>query len=327
MNRLLVCIILAGASTAVLAAPPAQPAAPTAPAAQKQAQKEAPPAAPFDFTFATPDKLSFADFPKVELRAATSATFIGFQFGTGKLDVAYICFDTVDPHEIHDRAYFHVAGSTNPPAAERGRNVQERQARNVKFAREKPQRFEFPVLRSRMGENELMFKIACTYGHGNKANLHMTAEAVIRGAKGSANCALHANLSNFAVPSPNEIKVIQLIGPPALNLYENTRVNPPSVRPYVSIGDSVLMEPLRGMDRNFELQVRPKGGDKFVEKAKVEIKIPEYSGLGEAGAGETHQLKTNKPGEYEVLAAIDLGPFGPLSAKTSVPVAPKLKAK
>lgn len=328
-----VVLFLACAACAALSN--AAPAPDTKPAGQAPAggapahggQKEAPPANGFDFKFDTPEKKSYADFPSVELRAATSATYIGLQFGTGKTDVAYICFDTVDPKEIHDRAYVHIAGSTNKPFVERGHNVEVKRQKNVKIAKEKPQRFEFPPIRTKIGDNDVAYRITCVYGHDNKANLHLTAEAVIKG-KSSGACALHANLSNFAVPAPNEIKVIPLLGKPAMHIYPNTKVNPPVFRPFIGVSESVLLEPQKGMDNSFTVEIRQKGGEgKVAEKGKLPIKIPEYSGLGDAGAGDNYIPKISKPGDYEVIASIHLGPLGEVSGKTTIPVAPKSKAK
>ena len=190
--------------------PPATtpPAAPQAPApllppgqsahtARGVQKTEAVPAAAPKFTFEKPDDISCKNFPEVELKTPNLATYIGLQFGTGKQDIAYICFDTENAQKVHDRAFWYVASSTNKPVMEHGRGEAVQQNRNVKVGtKEKPQRFDFPILRAKIGDADVLYKITCVMGHEARANCHMTAEVAYKQGKSQCSFMLHGNLSD-----------------------------------------------------------------------------------------------------------------------------------
>lgn len=316
-------------ATALLAAAAAS-AAPTAPGQQSGGTPGKAAAAPPDFTvtYAAPDKKSYADFSAPGMRTPSQASFVGLQYGTGKTEVAYIVFDPADAQSVPDRAYIFFAGSTNPPVPVRGRTEPAKQQRNVKVAQIRGERFALPPLRARINSFDLQYKIEIVCGQGARANVHMTAETSLKAEKPVA-FNLHANLSNICVPVPNEIKVIPLFGKPALQIHVHDKVNPPWIRPYVHIGESLLLEPIRGMDSSFALELKSKETGKTTDKGKLKVEIPPFSGVGESGAGAQHELKGAKAGTYEAHASMDLGPLGYPSVfvPVNVPVPVKEKKK
>lgn len=325
-------LLLAALAAATLRA--AEPVTKPAPAAGQQPAKprtalpKEKEAEPFTATYAAPDKKSFADFPNPAARAAQQNSYIGFQYGTGKTEVVYVAFDPETAQDIPDRAYVFHAGSTNPPIAIRGRTEQVKPQKNVKTKPLKPERFELPVLRARIGNADVQYHITATCGHSARANVHVTIETIYKTDK-TAAFILHGSLGNTCVPVPNEIKVLPLLATPELHIHINDKVVPPWIRPYVAIGEHFVLEPGKGMDPAFVLELKNKETSKVTDKGKHIVKIPPYSGAGESGAGENYELKGAKAGKYTATASIDLGPLGYPSVFTdiTVPVPSKEKKK
>lgn len=341
--------------------PPAAPGAgQQAPATNATVQRPGPPGQPpggkkgdelraptIKLTFEKADPLAAANYPKCELKQPNSATYIGFQFGPTKRDVVYCCFDADDPKDIHERCWWFVVGTNATPVAkvENSKALQVHAARGVKVAKEKPREFELPVLRSKFGDVEVMYKITLTYGLEQKHLLHVSTLTQFRDADGKSLCTFQGQLAEEIAPVPNEIKVIPLIEMPVIENYIYTRANPPWVRPYLRAGKSFIMSPGNGMDEAFEVVIRQKpdplakveparpgatatraDGPKIVEKMKLAVKLREHSRPGESGDGLPIQLKGLKAGQtYDVETQIDLGPFGTLKGAATVAVPGKIK--
>lgn len=306
--------------------PPGQPGAPQQPSAAKKVEGPTPPR--LTLNYAKPDVMAYTAFPTVELRTPNSATYVGIQFGTGKQEVIYICFDAEEMPKIHDRAWWYVAGGTNPPKPmlEKAQDEKVKMAKNVKIPKDKPQLFEFPPLHSRIGDTEVLSKISATYGFEQKASLLLDIDVVLKEPKGRAAFNLKGGAIDVAVPMPNEIKVIPLLTQPTLRIYEYLRVNPPWIRPYIAMTNRFVVQPINGMDDSFAVQVRVKGEGKVIDKGKLPVKIPDHAYVAESGAGQNYPLKSLRPGNaYEIETSIDLGPFGDLSGTTTITMPGKVK--
>lgn len=361
MKRLMLIVIACACATARAATTPAAPGAgatppaggtpaagghgaapaqhsPAAPQPGGRGQKSEAPAEPtIKIAFEAPPVKPYTEFPSVELKTPNLATYIGLQFGPGKQDVAYVCFDTESKEKIHDRAFVFVP-STNAPKATpiRGHNDDVKAGgamKGGKTTKEKPQRFELPLLHSKIGDNELTSKVTLTYGIDKSANLNLDAEIFIKEPKGKMSFGVHGSLADVCVPMPNEIKVLPLLGAPTMQIYEDLKVNPPMVRPYLTIGEKdkarFILDPQSGMDDFFTIQVTQHGeagNDKVIEKTKMPIKIPLHSSPGQNGAGDSQPIKGLKGGNnYTVEASIHFGPFGTFSEKTDIKMPGKVK--
>lgn len=237
------------------------------------------------------------DIPELNLRAAEAAAYLGMQYGPGRNETIYFCFDTKSKDELRDTIFIYSPGD------EAFKNTVRQKALKKKVAGEYIAGYKKIELSARFGVIEAHYGIrfACHSGRARELGVTIDVDLAARDAKGSF--VLYGEPTDL-VYGEGVVNVRGILDLPVLWV----GLDPASAKPRL-IGDLKMSRmklcPKRGMESAVRITVIDEQAGTKEEENSVKLSEDMF----EQEYGIIYNLAKLESGrKYIIRAAIDLGP-------------------
>lgn len=259
------------------------------------------------------DPLQSGRIPNLQLRVASLAVYMGFQYGPGKDEVVYLAFDTKSAQDSRDVMFVYSPGAPEfkTPSKVAGFKKTAGDVRMVSFKKFK--------LKTNVGSITADYEMdSSMLGTATNA-LAMTISASLSKGDTKSRFLLYGQEFDL-VQGDAIVNVKGILDMPVLWVSLDLTGGAPQLVGNLNMSNMKLV-PKEGMDTRVALTIKDANGE-VVQRDSVKLDEAGFT----AKYGIVSQLKKATPGQtYTVEATINLGPFlGPVSfeEKFSIPATP-----